>query len=58
VGEGQSESITAKIIIGKEEVAINFCYFLGSRELAKWQRSLPDVVFPALLHSRLILQLD
>jgi site-specific DNA recombinase len=44
------ESITEKIIIGKDEVAVNLCYFPGSQEMTKWQRSLPDVVFPALLH--------
>jgi len=41
------ESITEKIIIGKEEVAINLCYFPGSQEMTKWQRSLPYLVLPA-----------
>ena len=40
------ESITEKIIIGKDEVAINLCYFPHSEEMTKWQRNLPHMVFP------------
>ncbi len=41
------ESITEKIIIGKDEVAVNLCYFPGSQEMTTWQRKLPYGLFPA-----------
>jgi site-specific DNA recombinase len=34
------ESITEKIIIGKDDISINLCYLPSSEELTKWQRNL------------------
>jgi site-specific DNA recombinase len=44
------ESITEKIIIGKDEVAVNLCYFPGSQEMTTWQRKLPQAVFASSPH--------
>jgi site-specific DNA recombinase len=41
------ESITEKIIIGKDEVSVNLCYFPDFQEMTKWQRNLPQKFSPA-----------